>query len=149
MFSVTSALLLCYGALLTVKTIRLVRGGIRTVATVVAYEAKTEVLTSYDRADETVTYHHPVIEFVDAGGRKQRLVLQIGSTEKPYAEGSPVKIIYMAGEPEDARIAKFWGTWLPAVCVLGMGLFMLGSALVVWLVIARRVGLAAVASPLV
>jgi len=119
------------------------------MATVVAYEAKTEVWTRDDRTEVTVTYHHPVIEFVDAGGRKQRLILQVGTTEKPYAEGSPVKIIYMAGEPEDARIAKFWQTWLPAVSVLAMGLFMLGAALFVWVFMARRMGLAAVVSPLV
>ena len=119
------------------------------MATVVAYEAKTEVWTSDDRAEVTVTYHHPVIEFVDAGGRKQRLILQVGFTEKLYAEGSPVKIVYIAGEPEDARIAKFWETWLPGVTVLAMGLFMLGAALVVWVFMARRMGLAAVVSPLV
>jgi hypothetical protein len=131
LFSVCSAILLCFGALQTVKTIRLVRQGIRTMATVVAYEARKAEIGTSDVPTE-VTFHHPVIEFVDAGARKQRVTLQVASGEKPYAEGSPVKIIYMAEEPEDARIAKFWETWLPAVFLLAMGLVMLGPVLYMW-----------------
>ena len=113
--------------------LRLLRSGVRAEAIVAGYDARE----SWDEDDSgrrrLVTYLHPILEFTDLSGRAQRVVLDEGSSSRPYAESYPVNILYSADDPKTVRIASFGGMWMWVMILLGIGIVLLSVALLIWL----------------
>lgn len=126
----------CIGGFLSVTavkqlvgTVQLLRSGIRTTATVVGYETAE---FWYEKEQATKRSFHPVIEFEDVSGGKQRVTLQDGETGMFYAESYPVRIIYKADDPKSALINSFGDLWLRDSMLLALGLFQLAGAIAIW-----------------
>ncbi len=123
----------CFLSALALKqlagTVRFLRSGIRTTATVVGYET---VEIRYEKEQATKRSFHPMIEFEDASGGKQRVTLQEGEPVKFYAESYPVSIIYKADDPKSARIGSYRDLWINDAMLLAIGLSLLAGAIATW-----------------
>ena len=122
-------LLTAFGVHGLVTNLRMLRGGVRTAAILVGHEKRD----SWDQEQRrTISFLHPIVEFTDVQGGKQRIVLQTASDRIEYAEGYPVRIRYLREDPAAACIDTFAGMWLMVLLPLGIGLIVLVSAVVVW-----------------
>jgi hypothetical protein len=105
---------LLIGLLAAIQMVRLMAGGIRTRAKIVAYETSSDGEARY-----------PVVEFRDRGGVVRRVQLAAGV---PTGKDGLAEIVYHRGNPNLARGTSFVHTWLvPLVGIaLGGGLVLLG-----------------------
>lgn len=126
---VVGGLFAAFGVHGLVTNLRLLRGGVQTSAMLVGHEKR-------DSRDEetrrTTPFFHPIVEFTDAQGSKQRIVLQTASDRIDHAEGYPVRIRYFPEDPAAACIDTFSGMWLMVVLPLGLGLIILSVAALIW-----------------
>ena len=106
-FIVGGALSLLVGLAVLVQTLWFLTGARRTAGTVVDHAAKS--VTSHDEnGTRTYLVFHPIVEFDDASGVKQRVQMAFGSTSIDHAQGCPVTVLYRPERPNSARLASFW-----------------------------------------
>jgi hypothetical protein len=109
---IVGGLFTAIGADMLWKSVQLVRRGVRTDATVIAHEKeKSEMEDIGSKTTRSVTFYHPVLEFTDQTGRAQRVVLDQASDRIEYAEGYPVRILYLPEDPSNVSIESFGGLW--------------------------------------
>jgi hypothetical protein len=100
------------------RSIRLLRSGVRKVGLVVAISDPT------DRAA-------PVVEFADPDGVTHRVTLPLGGLA--VAVGDAVPVVYPPGRPERACQPSVAGLWLVPVGCLAVGGTLLLGVLTQWL----------------
>ncbi len=73
------------------------------------------------RLEEEV-YYHPVVEFTDGAGHRQRFTSVAGRSRKTPVVGTTVRVRYLPDDPTVAYIQSFLHMWAaPLVCaVLGV-----------------------------
>ena len=117
-----------------------------------AYLHARAFMRSASRAQGTVTrvekradhdaddMYYPVVGFRDARGVEQELFSSVGSVPPSHKVGDTVAVLYLADQPQSAKLDEFFDLWgLAAVCG-GLGVFWLvvGLALLLVPVILRR-----------
>ena len=97
------------GAIFALRSIWLLREGVRVQGTIIDYEVVSE---SRQNGPGYSTFHFPVVQFRAAGGKTHKVTMS--ASERPVAENKrkPVNVIYPKGKPEAARIANFGSLWL-------------------------------------
>jgi hypothetical protein len=70
-------------------------------------------------------HHHPIIRFVDAGGRESQFRNEWGVDPAGYRYGSRVKLRYSSARPERAMLLDLNGLWDPAIGI-GFGAMWFG-----------------------
>jgi uncharacterized protein DUF3592 len=133
MFGGGGACALALGAWQLGKSIHLVRSGLRATGIVRGYAEDTQQCENQDGTWTTVTFYHPIVEFTDAQGAPRRVTLDMGTGEKPYAEGGSCPLLYDPAEVEEARIASFSDLWTIGALLTCSGLLGITLALCAWL----------------
>jgi hypothetical protein len=119
------------------NTVELYSGGTRTEGTVLEVRetrrTEQEDVTrpdgsAYRRNVERVSYA-PVVRFTTGEGREIEFHGR-GGSDRGFAEGDRVTVVYDPGNPIRARIVSFLDLWLPTVVAFGVAILFGGS---VWL----------------
>jgi len=63
----------------------------------------------------------PVVRFTAGNGRNITFASSFSSNPAPYDVGERVSVLYLPGEPDEARIRGFGSLWLGATIVGGIG----------------------------
>ncbi len=113
------ALFLVIALLLWNKTRSFLAQAQRTTGTVV------ELLEVRDKDDGSSTWK-PVVRFTAGNGRDITFAASFSSKPAPYGVGEGVEVLYLADDPQEARIKGFSSLWLGTSILGGMGLVFAG-----------------------
>lgn len=130
------------------KYLSLVGGALLLVSALMSYQSSKQFVEEAlsttgvvvdlleNRGEEGMTYI-PVVAFVDKDDRPVSFSSSIASSPPAYAIGEKVGVLYLPGQPEDARIDDLAGRWglSIALLVFGLPLFSVGLIMVL---LARR-----------
>ncbi|MCW9707889.1 DUF3592 domain-containing protein [Fodinibius salsisoli] len=85
-----------------------------------------------NRSSDSRTYS-PVVEFLTQEGESIEFVSRTSSNPPSYSRGERVEVLYLLGEPRQAKINGFFSLWGGILIVGGLGLifFLVGAALVI------------------
>lgn len=122
LFIVVGVGLIVVGLVLTALTARFVSNADSATGTVVDL--------SRERDSEGAILFYPVVRFTTADGRTVEFRSSSGSGSPPQP-GDMVEVLYEPDDPGDARLGGFTEIWSAPLIVGGIGLVMLGVALVV------------------
>lgn len=105
------------------KAVHLMADGLHAEGIVVELRGGRKRLSKTHAGVEFVTYPSlsPVVRYVDADGKDQLYLSDLGSTNPKYDVGDSVPIIYLR-DHKDVRIDSFEEVWLPAI-ILGIFAF--------------------------
>ena len=95
------------------RTIALLRNGIRTTGTVIGHDETID--------DETPIYAS-IVEFTSTDGKRRRFTSRLQSSHKWHAEGQSVPVLYERGREKDAIIAGWIQLWGVATVLAFSGL---------------------------
>jgi Protein of unknown function (DUF3592) len=119
------------------NTVDLYAGGTRTAGTVLEVretrrteqEEMTRLDGSEHRRDVERVSHAPVVRFTTGDGREIEFHGR-GGSDRGFAQGDRVTVVYDAANPIRARIVSFLDLWLPAAVAFGVAIVFGGC---VWL----------------
>jgi Protein of unknown function (DUF3592) len=94
------------GALFAVRTILLIRHGVRVAGAIIDYEV---VESSNGRTSTTA--HYPIVRFTGTGGKVHTVKMTLSSPATTGKLGAVVKIIYPYAKPQAAQIERFSSLW--------------------------------------
>jgi len=127
-------LLPAIGGVLAIRSILLLRHGVRVAGTILDYEVQSR---SGSGSRGHAVYHFPIVRYRDHKGKTHTQTMTVSDTPVDAAARKPVRMIYPRGRPEAARIENYWSLWLlpivlctPAVIY---GLLMALPVLMWWL----------------
>jgi hypothetical protein len=82
----------------------------------------------------SLSTYQPVVFFLTRDDRPFQFVAEDGSNPAAYAVGDKVAVLYLAADPQDARLKSFWALWGLVSVAGGLGgvLLVLGS---LWLLL--------------
>jgi hypothetical protein len=109
-----------------IATIRFKNSAVRVEGAVVELKRVTRSHTSSGRrrprTTRTSTTWAPVFEFKDGAGATHRVQSSTSSSPAAYKVGENVPVLYLAEDPQAARIDSFMNLWFGPVLLAGMGM---------------------------
>lgn len=127
-------LLPAIGGIFAIRSILLLRHGVRIPGTIIDYAVQSQ---SRIRGNGYAEYRFPVVRYRDTNGKTHTRTMTVSATPVAPADRKPVRMIYPKRRPEAARIENFWSLWiLPIVfCTPAViyGLLMALPVLMWWL----------------
>jgi len=105
----------CTAALFALRTLGLLRQGVRFTGTIIDYEVR-----SSSNFAEHRNIHIPVVSFSSASGKRYTVTMFMSATPLELNQRQPVKLIYRKGRPQAAaqnealRSLCFFPIWLCA-----------------------------------
>jgi hypothetical protein len=133
------ALVVAFGIWLLLDTARRLRGGVRGVATIVAYESVVPEYPEFMGVDfgaegssDSEPWYYPVLEFTDSSGVARRVRAAHPGAGPRLDVGTRVKIVYDPADWGHTHLASFRESWLAPILVTAMGVALL--AVGIWVV---------------
>lgn len=131
--------------LAVIKYLFLLVGGLLLLGAVASYQSANRFLEEAvsatgvvvaleeQRGDGTVSYH-PVVVFLDENKKTVRFTSSVGSSPAAYRKAEQVPVLYLPGQPEDARIDSFFEHWGASLImsILGAPFFLIGLSIVLF-----------------
>lgn len=131
--------------LAVIKYLFLLVGGLLLLGAVASYQSANRFLEEAvsatgvvvaleeQRGDGTVSYH-PVVVFLDENKKTVRFTSSVGSSPAAYRKAEKVPVLYLPGQPEDARIDSFFEHWGASLImsILGAPFFLIGLSIVLF-----------------
>lgn len=131
--------------LAVIKYLFLLVGGLLLLGAVASYQSANRFLEEAvsatgvvvaleeQRGDGTVSYH-PVVVFLDESKKTVRFTSSVGSSPAAYRKAEQVPVLYLPGQPEDARIDRFFEHWGASLImsILGAPFFLIGLSIVLF-----------------
>ena len=72
-------------------------------------------------SDSSSYYYKPVVNFKTENGELTEFISSTGSNPASYSKGEQVKILYLATDPQSAKIKGFFSIWGAAIILGGIG----------------------------
>lgn len=104
-------------------------------------QAATGKIQGYEERESTTrrngvtrkkVVNYPVFTFQDAQGAEHRVTASAGQSKSAYTIGDEVPILYVPGNPQEARINNFSQMWMGPVSIGIIGGVFLGIGLLVY-----------------
>ncbi len=105
------------GALFAVRTILLIRHGVRVAGTIIDYEV---VESSNGRTSTTA--HYPIVRFTGTDGKVHTVKMPLSSPATTGKLGTVIKIFYPHAKPKAAQIERFGSLWFFSLYFCGPAL---------------------------
>ena len=94
------------GLVFTVKTLRLIRHGVRVAGTIIDHKTVTRT-DAQSRNSRNV--HYPIVQFLESSGNTHTVTMSVSTGRRKL--GEVVELIYPPKRPEAAQIANFASLW--------------------------------------
>src|SRR5713226_4856670 len=99
----------------------------------------TVVDLEQSRSNDSTTYK-PVVNFIDQKGETIKFTSSSGSNPPSYSKGEKVEVLYLAAEPQKAKINGFFSLWGGPIILGGMGgvFFLIGTGMILLIMLKGR-----------
>jgi uncharacterized protein DUF3592 len=134
LFLVTGALLASFGVWQILKSVILLKTGVRASATVVRNEEEThwrERTKGGPRRGGTQIVYYAIVEFMDHTGDKREVKVATGSNIM-IPVGTAVEVVYDPAHIEEIRIKSFWNLFAFGVMASVFGLISMSVAIMTY-----------------
>jgi hypothetical protein len=121
-FLVVAGVLLLVGAVQAIGTTVFLSGAQETTATVIDYEIVENAAPFMATSGGAGRLFYAILQFDAPGGEPATFTADQGHRDRPYNVDASVPILYDPDQPQNGRVADFWGLWGRVVIFVGLGL---------------------------